>query len=251
MGSVRTLFLASVMCIWQYRSVLLIPGLVIVALDYATLQPELSAITPVLQLLSLAMLISVVIMMHRLILLGDSTLNLGWGKREIKYILILLAMLAMGLFVFAVLQHLMLNILTMIFLPKEFPPPTSLNVDDYQASQALKERFTHLLIGSSVLGLAGLSAVFSRFSTLLPFTAIDKDLDLGRAWFKGKKKQFTIFWLVYLSIVLFLPLGAYANHQLLAPVILLLAFVLQVFIFTTLTVACHLIEDDPDSDYQQ
>ncbi len=240
----RTIFIASVLCVWQYRAVLIVPGFVIVAIDLVSLQPEFSVFKPVLQLLSLGLLITIGLSMHRAILLGDSKLNLAWGIREIRYIVVLLGLLAAGFFVFALLQYLSLNIMITFFLPKDFPLPVSMDITQYDAPQSLKDRFSNLLIASGVVGLAGLAMVFSRFYTLLPITAIDRSPDVRKAWQHSRAQQFPVFWLLFIAIVLFLPMGIYLQHQLLAPVILVLAFILQVIIFIGFTVAYHLTKDD-------
>jgi len=244
----RTIFLASLISLWQYRAVLLIPGLVVVAIDFASLQDALSFLVPVLQLLSLGLLITIGVSMHRAILLGDSKINLAWGMREIRYIIVLLGLLAAGFFVFALLQYIALNLMISFFLPKEFPPPLNLDVTQYDAPQGLKDRFSDLLIASSVVGLAAPALLFTRFYMLLPIAAVDQEVDIGKAWKHSRSLQYPVFCLLLIGIMLFLPMGIYVENQLLAPLMLALAFTLQVLIFIGFTVAYHLIEEDLHGD---
>lgn len=240
----RMVFLASIMCIWQYRAVLLLPGLAVVAIDLVTEQQQSRLFILVLQFLSIGLSVSVFILIHRAILLDDKRLNLNWSMREGKYVLALLGIFLVGFFAWMLLQYTSLNLMTRLFLPAEYPAPESLRVAEYDAPQALKDKLSNLFIASGVIGLAGLALVFSRLSMLLPMIAVDQNLDLQQALQRSRANQSSMFWLIYLPLVLFLPLALLMPQQLLAPVVLLIAFALQVFIFTSITIAYHLFAED-------
>jgi len=245
---IRNISLANLHCIWRYRSVLLLPGLVIVAIDFVSLQylGGLVSLQPVLQLFSMALLVTVAITMHRTVLVGDTKFNLGWGMREVKYLLATVGILMLGLLVLVFMLNIAVNILGTIFLPAEYPMPTSMDVSKYAAPEPFKTRFSFIMIASGIVGLAGLSIVLSRLSMLLPQCAIDESIDIVDAWHSSKDYQYSLFWLSFIPILLFLPLGILLRNMLLAPLVLAAIFLLQVFILNSFSVAYHLIESESE-----
>ncbi len=240
----RTVALASIDSAWENRNSLLAPGLAIGVIDYMSLMERMSSVAPALQFISFALVVTLGVLIHRSLLLEDQRLNLQWGMREVRYLLVFLALMATGFLIFAFIQYFSLYALTGVLLPAEYPLPKDLRLSEYQAPEAIKTRLFYIVIASSVVGLAGFAALFSRFYLLLPAAATDQFLSIAEVWENTRAKQLPMFLIIFIPILLLLPVSYGYQYKSFVPLLLVLEFIILVFIFSSITIGFYLIQDN-------
>ena len=158
----------------------------------------MSSIAPALQFVSFVLVVTLAILIHRSLLLDDHHLNLQWGMREVRYLLVFLALIATGFLIFAFIQYFSLYALSGVLLPAEYPLPENLSLSEYKAPEAIQTRLFYIVIASSVVGLAGFAALFARFYLLLPAAATDEFLSIAETWEKTRAMQLPMFFVCLL-----------------------------------------------------
>lgn len=242
----RTVALASINSAWENRNSLIAPGLAIGVIDYVSLMERMSSFAAALQFVSFALVVTLGVMIHRVLLLDDHRLNLQWGMREVRYLLVFISMLATGFLIFLFLQYLSLNALIGLLLPAEYPLPKELPLSDYEAPEAIQTRLFYIFNVCGVLGMAGFAAFFSRFYLLLPAAATDQFLSIAEVWENTKPRQLSMFIILFIPILLLLPVSYGYQYQAIIPFALLLQFLIMVFIFSSMTIGFYLIQNNPD-----
>lgn len=242
----RTVTLASVNSAWENRNSLIAPGLAIGVIDYISLMERMSSIAPALQFVSFALVVTLAVLIHRSMLLEDHRLNLQWGMREVRYLLVFLALIASGFLIFAFLQYFSLYALTGVLLPAEYPLPKDLRLSEYEAPEAIQTRLFYIVIASSVIGLAGFAALFSRFYLLLPAAATDQFLSLAEVWENTRANQLPMFFILLIPILLLLPVSYGFQYQAMIPFVLVVQFLIVVFIFSSMTIGFYLIQNNAE-----
>ena len=238
----RTIILASFSSAWENRRSLVAIGLSIGVIDYISLMDLMPSYVVVLQFISFALVITLGVLIHRSLLLDDDKVNLQWGMREVRYLLVFTAMISSGFLITIFIQFFTINTLAAVLLPSEYGLPEDMSVAKYQAPESVKQQYHYLLLASGVIGLAGFSYFFSRFYLLLPAAATDQFLSLKEVWIKSKTEHLSMFIVIYIPILLLLPVSYGYQFTLLLPLFLFFQFILLVFIFTSITIAFHLMQ---------
>jgi len=239
----RTVALASIRSAWENRNSLLAPGFAIGVIDYISLMERMSSIAPALQFVSLALVVTLAILIHRSLLLEDHRINLQWGMREVRYLLVFIAMVATGFLIFAFIQYFSLYALSGVLLPAEYPLPKDLRISEYQAPEAIQTRLFYIVIASSVVGLTGFAALFSRFYLLLPAAATDQFVSVAEVWEKTKANQWPMFLILFIPLVLLLPVSYSYQYKSLLPLLLAVELVILVFIFSSISIGYYLVQN--------
>lgn len=241
----RIVVLATTASLWENRSYLWVSCLAIGMVDYLSLIDSLASIKPLLQLLSLVLVVTLGVLIHRGLLLNDYRLNLNWGMREVRYLLVLLGVATLGFLVFALLQYLSLYAIAGVVLPAEYPLPDGLKLSEYEAPEEVKNRLFYVVIVSSIFGLAGFAYIFSRLCFLLPAIATDQLMTIVDAWAETSEHQLSMFVIIFTPILLLLPVSYGYQYSGLVPVLLLAEFIILSFIFSSMTISFHMLESDP------
>jgi len=199
----RTVALASIRSAWENRNSLLAPGFAIGVIDYISLMERMSSIAPALQFVSLALVVTLAILIHRSLLYA----------------------------------------LSGVLLPAEYPLPKDLRISEYQAPEAIQTRLFYIVIASSVVGLTGFAALFSRFYLLLPAAATDQFVSVAEVWEKTKANQWPMFLILFIPLVLLLPVSYSYQYKSLLPLLLAVELVILVFIFSSISIGYYLVQN--------